>query len=71
MWVYKKKKKSINSNGVQGKNLSKGGLLSYIRYTIKNVLIMFMYACKSMVLIRIKASFRGTKPMEENHMKGK
>jgi hypothetical protein len=31
---------------------------------------MFMYACKSMVLIRIKASFKGTKPMEENHMKG-
>jgi hypothetical protein len=28
---------------------------------------MFMYACKSMVLIRIRASSRETKPMEENH----
>jgi hypothetical protein len=48
-------------------NLSKGGLLDFIRYITKNALIMFMYACKSKVLIRIKASSRETKSMIENY----
>jgi hypothetical protein len=53
MKVYNQRKSVSAQKGSQGKNLSKGGLLGYIRYITKNVLIMFIHACKSMVLIRI------------------
>jgi len=65
--IYNQRKSLSTQKGSQRKNLSKGGLLGYIRYITKNVLIMFIYACKSMVVIRIWASLREIKPMEENH----
>jgi hypothetical protein len=68
MWVYNQRKSPSAQKESQGKHLSKCRLLGYIRYITKNALIMFMYACKRMVLIRIKASSRRIKPKEENHI---
>jgi hypothetical protein len=67
MQVYNQRKSPLAQKKSQGKDLSKGELLGYIRYIIKNALIMVMYTRKSMVLIRIRASSREKKPMEENH----